>query len=70
MVTAPDQCAQPSREDCGPWLAMVLGGAGWDGRPGNLRPLLFVKTAVLWVDGLALHSYWERDLPVGPGSHL
>jgi len=50
-----------------PTVPGVPGRVGTDGRA---RRPSFIKTAVLWVDGRALQSYWERDLPVGPGHHL
>ena len=54
----------------GPWRAIVPGVPGKVGADGRARRPSFIKTAVLWVDGRALQSYWERDLPVGPGRHL
>jgi len=43
---------------------------GMVGTDGRARRPSFIKMAVLWVDSRALQSYWERDMPVGPGRHL
>jgi len=76
-IVALDECAvvldsvpnRPGRT-AGPWRAIVPGVPGRVGTDGRARRPSFIKTAVLWVDGQALQSYWERDLPVGPGRHL
>ena len=54
----------------GPWWTVVPGVLSRVGTDDRARHPYFIKTAVLLVDGRALQSYWERDLPVGPSRHL
>jgi len=65
-------CSVPNRpgRTAGPWRTIVPGVPGRVGTDGRAKRPSFIKTAVLWVDGRALQSYWERDLPAGPGRHL
>ena len=69
---SPNTCSVPNRpgRTAGPWRTIVPGVPGRVGTDGRAKRPSFIKTAVLWVDGRALQSYWERDLPAGPSRHL